>query len=262
MREAAGTNAALVFLKIVALAIFILVGGWFLYLNGAGGNYSPFFPNGVSGMFHGAAVIFFAFVGFNTVTVIAEEVKNPSRNVPRALMIALVVCAALYIGVSIVAVGLMNWSALSASDAPLESALMVATQNQLILKYVSIAALFATASVVLSSIFGGSRALYAMARQHLISQKLARVSASGVPVISVILVAIVMSAIVLFSGGNLGVLAQIFNFGDPDDLLLYQPESRQAPVGQPEEKRGFSVPLYPLTHRFSVSFLQSPARIT
>lgn len=247
MSEAAGINAILVFLKIVALVIFVLVGGYFLFMHGSGGNYTPFFPNGTSGMLHGAAVIFFAFVGFNTVTVIAEEVKDPSRNVPRALMIAFVVCAALYIGVSIVAVGLMNWSTLSASDAPLESALMVATQNPFILKYVSIAALFATASVVISSIFGGSRALYAMARQKLLSRRLAEVSSNGVPVISVGIVVIVMSAIVLFSVGNLGLLAQIFNFGTLMTFFFVNMSQIKLRWDNPHEKRGFSVPLYPLT---------------
>lgn len=87
MRDAAGINSVLVLLKIIALVLFVAVGGWYLVTRGTG-NYIPFFPNGMSGMVHGAAVIFFAFVGFNTVTVIAEEIKNPVRNVPRALLIA------------------------------------------------------------------------------------------------------------------------------------------------------------------------------
>ncbi len=125
MREAAGMNSIMVFLKIIALIIFIGIGAWFITLHGPSGTYVPFFPNGTSGMVHGAAIIFFAFVGFNTVTVIAEEVKDPVRNVPRALLIAFVVCATLYIGVSIVAIGLVDWSVLAASDAPLETLFML-----------------------------------------------------------------------------------------------------------------------------------------
>ena len=213
MRDAAGINAALVLLKIIALVLFVAVGAWYLITTGSTGNYTPFFPNGISGMVHGAAVIFFAFVGFNTVTVIAEEVKNPVRNVPRALFIAFAVSATIYVAVSIVATGLVNWSVLATSDAPLESALMVATQNPLVLGYVSIAALFATASVVMASIFGGSRAIFAMARQNLLPSALKRVSPGGVPYVSVILVSVAMSAIVLLSGGDLATLAQVFNFG-------------------------------------------------
>lgn len=247
MREAAGINAILVLLKIIALVIFIGIGAWFLGLNGAGGNYVPFFPNGVSGMLHGAAVIFFAFVGFNTVTVIAEEVKDPVRNVPRALMIAFAVCAALYVGVSAISVGLVNWTVLATSDAPLEAALSVATQNPLILGYLSIAALFATASVVMSSIFGGSRALFAMARQKLLPRALARVSGNGVPYVSVVIASVAMSAIVLASGGGLDTLAQVFNFGTLLTFFFINASLVKLRWDDPGAVRGFRVPAYPVT---------------
>ncbi len=247
MREAAGANAILVLLKIIALAIFVIIGGLFISSNGSGGNYNPFFPNGVSGMVHGAAVIFFAFVGFNTVTVIAEEVKDPDRNIPRALMIAFVVCAALYVGVAIVSIGLLNWQKLAVSSAPVESALAVATGNIFILKYVSIAALFATASVVISSIFGGSRQLFAMARQRLLPEALARVSRNGVPMSSVILVSVVISAVVLLARGDLSTLAQVFNFGTLMTFFFINLSLIKLRWDQPDTHRGFVVPLYPLT---------------
>jgi basic amino acid/polyamine antiporter, APA family len=247
MREAAGINSVLVLLKILALVLFVAIGAWYLVTSGGTGNYTPFFPNGVSGMLHGAAVIFFAFVGFNTVTVIAEEIKDPVRNVPRALLLAFTVCAAIYIAVSIIAIGLVNWSVLATSDAPLESALVVATQNPLILGYVSVAALFATASVVMASIFGGSRALFAMARQNLLPSSLERVSGEGVPFVSVILVSVVMSAIVIVSGGNLGTLAQIFNFGTLLTFFFINMSLIKLRWDDPGANRGFKVPLYPLT---------------
>ncbi len=247
MRDAAGMNAVLVLLKIIALVIFVSVGAWYLVGHGSSGNYIPFFPKGIPGMLNGAAIIFFAFVGFNTVTVIAEEVKDPVRNVPRALFIAFAVSAAIYVAVSIVAIGLVNWSVLATSDAPLESALMIATQNPLILGYLSIAALFATASVVMASIFGGSRALFAMARQKLLPSSLSRVSGGGVPFISVILVSVAMSAMVLISGGDLGTLAQIFNFGTLITFFFINLSLIKLRWDEPGIKRGFVVPLYPLT---------------
>jgi APA family basic amino acid/polyamine antiporter len=247
MREAAGMNSIMVFLKIIALIIFIGIGAWFIVSHGPSGTYTPFFPNGISGMLHGAAIIFFAFVGFNTVTVIAEEVKDPVRNVPRALLIAFVVCAALYIGVSIIAIGLVDWSVLAKSDAPIETALRVATQNSFVLAYVSIAALFATASVVLSSIFGGSRALFAMARQNLLPHPLSRISRNGVPYISVVVVSVVMAAIVIVSGGNLATLAQVFNFGTLLTFFFINMSLVKLRWDNPEAIRGFRVPAYPLT---------------
>jgi len=247
MREAAGMNAVMVLLKIIALIVFIGIGAWFIGLHGPSGSYAPFFPNGMSGMLHGAAIIFFAFVGFNTVTVIAEEVKDPVRNVPKALLIAFVVCAALYIGVSIVAIGLVDWSVLATSDAPLETALHAATQNPIILAYVSIAALFATASVVMSSIFGGSRALFAMARQKLLPHPIIRISKNGVPFISVIIVSVAMAGIVLVSGGDLAALAQVFNFGTLLTFFFINLSLVKLRWDNPGAVRGFNVPAYPLT---------------
>lgn len=242
MKDAAVINSVLVLLKIIALILFVAVGGWYLITSSGAGNYAPFFPNGMSGMVHGAAVIFFAFVGFNTVTVIAEEIKDPGRNVPRALLIAFAVSAAIYVTVSIVAIGLVNWTLLATSDAPLESALMVATQNPLILGYVSVAALFATASVVMASIFGGSRALFAMARQNLLPPSLKKVSGAGVPVISVMLVSVVMSAIVLLSGRRSRDARPNLQLRDADDLLLHQPEPCQAEVGRSRSRPGIHGP--------------------
>ena len=247
MKEAAGANSILVLLKILALAIFVIVGSGYIVSSGDMSNYSPFLPNGVSGLFHGAAIIFFAFVGFNTVTVIAEEVRDPKKNVPRALMLALVVCAAIYIAVSVIAVGLLNWSVLAGSAAPLEEALMVATDNQIILKYVSLAALFATGSVVISMIFGGSRAIFAMARQHLLPQQLTRISKRGVPVYAVVAVSVIMSLIILLSGGNLDTLAQIFNFGTLMTFFFINLSLIKLRWDNPGAERSFKVPGYPLT---------------
>jgi APA family basic amino acid/polyamine antiporter len=124
---------------------------------------------------------------------------------------------------------------------------MVATQNPLVLGYVSIAALFATASVVMASIFGGSRAMFAMARQNLLPSSLKRVSPNGVPYVSVILVSVAMSAIVLLSGGDLATLAQVFNFGTLMTFFFINVSLIKLRWDEPGADRGFKVPLYPLT---------------
>jgi basic amino acid/polyamine antiporter, APA family len=253
LREAAGANNVLVALKIFALAIFIIVGGYFLFSHGDFGNYQPFFPTGLKGVLSGAAIIFFAYVGVNTVTTMAEEVRDPARTLPRAILIAMTVATLLYLGVSLVAVGLVNWKALSTSSAPLETALVVATSNPLILKYIALSALFATTSVVLSSIFGGSRMLFAMARQNVIPTGLARISGNGVPVYTVVISGIVMSAIVVISRANLDWLATLFNFGT---LLTYGfinlslIELRRT---DPGTERPFRVPGYPVTPALGIA---------
>ncbi|HPX78539.1 MAG TPA: amino acid permease, partial [Methanobacterium sp.] len=183
MREASVANTGLVVLKVSALVVFIITGVYYMILHGNPSNYYPFFPNGLNGMLSGAAIIFFAFIGFNTITMVAEEVKHPQKNVPRAVLLSFAVCTLLYIGVSLVAVGLVNWQILGQSTAPLETALGVATNNIWILEFVAISALFATTSVILSSIIGGSRALFSMARQDVIPEVFSKISGNGIPII-------------------------------------------------------------------------------
>jgi APA family basic amino acid/polyamine antiporter len=247
MREASGTNNVLVALKISALVLFIAVGGLYLITHGASSNYRPFFPHGVSGVLSGASIIFFAFIGFNTISVIAEEVKDPERNVPRAVLIAFAVCTLLYIGVSVVSVGLLDWQVLGVSAAPLEAALRVATDNLLVLEFIALSALFATSSVILASILGGSRALFAMARQRVIPGAFARISGQGIPVTAVAVTGTAIGAIVLFTGGSLDWLASIFNFGTLVTFLFINLSLLRLRRTMPEAGRGFRVPLYPLT---------------
>lgn len=203
-------------------------------------------------MLSGTSIIFFAFVGFNTVAVLAEEVKNPEKNVPKAIMLAFVICTVLYLGVSVVAVGLVNWKILGTSDAPLEVALRVATNNILLLKFISMSALFATASVVMSSIFGGSRALFAMARQHVIPGLVARVSKRGVPTFAVFVSGLVIALVVLVSRGNLDWLASIFNFGTLMTYISINLSLLQLRKKMPDAYRTYKVPFYPITPVFGV----------
>ncbi len=247
IREASGANNALVFLKVSALVVFIIVGTFYIFNHFNPSNYQPFFPNGIKGMLSGAAIIFFAFIGFNTVTIVAEEVKEPQKNVPRAVLISFAVCTLLYIGVSLVAVGLLNWQILGLSAAPVEDALTVATNNFWILEFVAVSALFATTSVILASIIGGSRALFSMARQDVIPNVFSKISGNGIPLYTVIICGISISLIVLVSYGNLTQLASIFNFGTLITFFFINLSLLQLRKKRPDAERGFKVPFYPLT---------------
>jgi APA family basic amino acid/polyamine antiporter len=245
--EASGANNVLVILKVSALVLFIVVGGYYLHLHGDYSNYFPFFPNGIKGMFSGAAIIFFAFIGFNTVAMVAEEVKDPERNVHRAIILSFAICTLLYVGVAVVAVGLVNWQTLEMSKAPLELALGIATSNPLFLKFVALSALFATTSVIVSSIIGASRALFAMARQGVIPKFLAKISIRGVPANTVILSGVVISLIVLVTNANLTLLASIFNLGTLLTFFFINASLLQLRRTMPDASRQFRVPLYPVT---------------
>ena len=247
IKEASGANTGLVVLKVSALIIFIIVGGYYLFNTGNYSNYQPFFPNGINGMLSGAAIIFFAFIGFNTVTMVAEEVKEPQKNVPKAVLLAFAVCTLLYIGVSLVAVGLLNWQILGQSTAPVEAALTVATNNFWILEFVAISAIFATTSVILSSIIGGSRALFSMARQDVIPNIFSRISNNGIPFFTVLICGISISIIVVVASGNLDQLASIFNFGTLLTFAFINLSLLKLRRSWPNVKRDFKVPFYPLT---------------
>jgi APA family basic amino acid/polyamine antiporter len=242
--SASGITNILVVLKIVSLLVFIVIGGLFILSHGDSSNYYPFFPQGIGGMLSGASIIFFAFVGFDTVGVLAEEVKNPSKNVPKAILLAFLISTILYIGVSVIAVGLLNWKILGISSAPLEMALRVATDNVFLLKFISISALFATTSVVMTSILGGSRGLFAMARQGVIPGFLARISNKGVPTSSVMITGIVIALIALI--GNIEWIASVFNFGILMTYLFINLSSMRLRQKMPDANRTFKLPFYPV----------------
>ncbi len=244
IKEASGTNNILVTLKVAALATFILVGGAFLLRNGDFSKYQPFFPNGITGMLSGAAIIFFAFIGFNTITVLSEEVKNPKKNVPRAILLSFAICTVLYIGVSVVAIGLLDWKTLGVSDAPLEDALKVATSNIFILKFISLSALFATSSVVMSSILGASRAMFSMSRVGVIPKFISGISKGGVPSHAVFISGF-MIALITFQG-NLQWIASIFNFGILMTFLFINLSAIKLRRDMAKSERSFKIPLYPM----------------
>jgi APA family basic amino acid/polyamine antiporter len=252
LKEASGTNNLLVVLKILALLIFIIVGASALLTNGNYSNYHPFFPQGFSGVMSGAAIIFFAFIGFNTIAVMAEEVKDPEKTVPKAILFAFAVCTLIYIGVSIVAVGIVNWQLLGTSSAPLEFALKTVTDNIFILQFVAISALFATTSVIMASIMGGSRALFAMARQGVLPKVLSRISRQNVPVFTILLCGLIISGIVLVTGGNLDWLASLFNFGTLLTFFFINLSLLKLRKTMPDVKRSFKIPLYPYTPVFAM----------
>lgn len=252
IKEASWVNSLLVVLKIIALLIFIITCAVAILSSGNYSNYQPFIPEGFSGIMSGAAIIFFAFIGFNTIAIMAEEIKEPERNVPRAILFSFAVCTAIYIGVAIVAVGVVNWQLLGTSSAPLEYALRSVTDNVFILQYVAISALFATTSVIMSSIMGASRALFAMARQDVIPNRLSKISRQNVPALTVLLCGIIISGIVLLTNGDLELLASIFNFGTLLTFFFINLSLIRLRKTMPDAPRRFKVPLYPYTPVFAM----------
>lgn len=168
MRESAILNNLLVTAKLAILAFFCIFG----LLYAKPGNFSPFLPL-QTGVFTGAFYIFFAYGGFGRVAVVAEEVKDARKNVPRATLLSLAISTIFYVAVGLVAVGLVGAPALSGSSSPLSQA-MSSSGSPIAVKIVSVGGLLATASVLLTSILGVSRMAFAMARGKDLPEHLTR----------------------------------------------------------------------------------------
>jgi basic amino acid/polyamine antiporter, APA family len=152
-------NNILVMAKILILVFFVAFGLGFL----RPGTFTPFAPEGSAGILSGAALIFFAYTGFARVSIMAEEVKDPEKNIPHSIYLALGISTVIYLLVSIVAVGLAGAPALAHSGSPLADAIGI-TRNSGAVLVISSGAMIATASVLLTTIMGISRIVFSMAR--------------------------------------------------------------------------------------------------
>jgi APA family basic amino acid/polyamine antiporter len=193
VRQSALLNNVLVGAKLVVLAFFGIFGAF----NMTTANFMPFAPFN-SGVLYGAYFIFFAYSGFARVAVVSEEVKDAKRNVPKALLLSLVISTIVYILVGIVAVGLVGAARLEGSNSPLTDAIS-ATGSPLAMQIVSFGGLLATASVLLTSILGVSRMAYSMARRKDVPQVLSKLHGKFcTPYYSIWIVGTLMVVLVLF----------------------------------------------------------------
>ncbi|MEM2107976.1 MAG: APC family permease, partial [Candidatus Bathyarchaeia archaeon] len=149
------------------------------------------------GVLYGACFIFFAYIGFARVAVLAEEIKDAKRNVPRAMLLSLGLSTIIYVLVGTVAVGLVGAAKLAASNSPLAEAIS-ATGSTVGVQIVAFGGLLATASVLLTSILGVSRMAYSMARHRDMPQALARLHRKFcTPYYAIVIVGALMTALVL-----------------------------------------------------------------
>jgi APA family basic amino acid/polyamine antiporter len=162
VRESAQANKVMVFVKLGVLALFIGLGAW--HIDPA--NYQPFAPNGWTGIHQGAAIVFFAYIGFDAISTAAEETRDPQRNMPIGIIGGLLVCTLIYIVVGAVATGLVPYQQLRASD-PLAEALQQAGLPIASL-IVACGAVISLTAVLLVFQYGQPRILYAMARDGLL----------------------------------------------------------------------------------------------
>jgi APA family basic amino acid/polyamine antiporter len=169
VRESVRANNVMVVVKLLVLGLFVSVGA--LHIDTA--NYVPFAPNGWRGIHQGAAIVFFAYIGFDAISTAAEETRDPQRNMPIGILGGLAVCTLIYVIVGTVATGLVPYQQLKASD-PLAQALQLAGL-QTAGWIVSMGAVVSLTAVLLVFQYGQPRIFFAMARDGLLPQWAARV---------------------------------------------------------------------------------------
>lgn len=169
IKESKRVNNFLVYLKI-SIILFVVVAGAF-YVRPE--NWSPFAPNGLYGILGGVAAVFFAFVGFDSISTTTEEAKNPQRDMPRAMIYCLIICTVLYILITLVLTGMTNYKELGVDD-PLAYVFQKVNMDMLA-GIVSITAVIAITSAILVFQIGQPRIWMTMSRDGLLSKKFAKV---------------------------------------------------------------------------------------
>jgi APA family basic amino acid/polyamine antiporter len=162
----------MVVIKLAVLLFFIAVA----LANFGTGNFQNFAPSGVDGVTSAAAIIFFAYIGFDAVSTGSEEAKKPARDLPLAIIGSLIICTIFYVLTAVGAIGIASPAQLEASDAPLAAALDEGAGISWAAAVLSLGAVVAITSVVLVILYGQTRIFFAMCRDGLLPQRLAKVN--------------------------------------------------------------------------------------
>jgi APA family basic amino acid/polyamine antiporter len=206
VNESAWTNTAMVFLKLIIIVFFLAMGA--VYVKPA--NWHPFAPNGFAGISSAAAIIFFAYIGFDAVSTAAEEARNPQRDMPIGIIASLIVCTVIYIAVALVLTGMLPWKQLDTPE-PLATAFSALGMNWTA-GIISLGAVFATTSVLVVFQLGQPRIFFSMARDGLLPEWAARIHPKyKTPHITTILTGVFVA--VFAAVANIDEIVQLTNIG-------------------------------------------------
>jgi APA family basic amino acid/polyamine antiporter len=238
IRESASFNTSMVVLKLAIIAFFLGVGAFYVKPE----NWQPFAPNGFRGISSAAAIIFFAYIGFDAVSTAAEETKNPARDMPIGIIASLIVCTVIYIGVAIVLTGMLPYTELGTAE-PLATAFSALGMNWTA-GVISLGAVFATTSVLLVFQLGQPRIFFSMARDGLLPQWAARVHPKyKTPHITTILTGVFVA---VFAGlASIDEIVQLTNIGTLFAFVLVAVGILVLRRTAPDRARPFRTPLVP-----------------
>ncbi len=239
MKNSIKINNLAVVLKIAIILIFIFVGLQFI----KPANYTPFLPYKMSGVIKGATTVFFAFLGFDVISSSAAEVKNPQKNMPIGIIGTLAVAVILYMGVSIVLTGMVNYTDLSVAN-PVSFALQYVHQNW-IAELLALGAMLGMATMMLSMIYSSSRLIYAMARDGLLPHHLSKFDDKrNTPQIALIVVTIIIALGAAFF--SVEQLTNLVSFGTLFAFTLVSFGILKLRKRTDITNDGFKVPGYPV----------------
>ena len=239
VRESARANNIMVVIKLAVLALFIIVGA--MHIDTA--NYKPFAPNGFRGIHQGAAIVFFAYIGFDAISTAAEETKNPQRNLPLGILGGLGICTVIYMIVGAVATGLVPYTQLRAAD-PLAEAFTVAGLDQWSW-IISLGAVVSMTAVLLVFQYGQPRIFYAMARDGLLPRWAGRVHTKyRTPHLTTIATGVIVAVGALFADEN--EIYDLTNIGTLAAFAVVCIGVLVLRIREPNRPRPFRVPLLPL----------------
>jgi APA family basic amino acid/polyamine antiporter len=241
VRESARFNAAMVIVKLAAVAFFIVVGSTYVKPE----NWSPFMPYGFSGVMTGAAVVFFAYIGFDAVSTTAEEAKNPSRDLPIGIIASLIVCTVLYLAVAGILTGILPVVQYKSDpqflNAPVGYALAVINKDWAA-GLVSAGAVAGITSVLLVMLMSQPRIFFAMSRDRLLPAGVSKVHPKfRTPYITTMITCVIVSIVAGFVPIN--ILGEMTSIGTLFAFVVVSLAVIILRVKRPEARRPFRVPL-------------------
>jgi APA family basic amino acid/polyamine antiporter len=255
IRESARTNNIMVLLKLGAILLFIFAGAHFIKPT----LWHPYAPNGWSGILTGGSIIFFTYIGFDSVSTASEECRNPQRDVPIGIIATLIVCTILYIGVAVILTGLVPWQSMVDDAAPVVNALkkLSGMPGGHALHWVRLVVLIGALMGMISSILvfqlGQSRVWFSMSRDGLLPAFFSRVHPRFRTPATATWVAGIVVAIPagLF---DIGTLTDLSNIGTLFAFALVSIGVIILRYKDPHRHRGFRVPFGPVIPVLSVIF--------
>ena len=235
-QESTKLNRILVFIKLAAVFLFLLLAG--PHVNTA--NWEPFMPFGVSGITAGAAIVFFAYIGFDAVATSAEECKNPARDLPIGIIGSLVICTILYVVVAAVLTGVVPYTELN-NPEPVAFALRYIGYN-LGSAIVGVGAIAGITTVLLVLLYGQARIFFAMSRDGMVPARVCKIHKRyHTPYIVTVLGAIFVSLIAGFA--PIGLIAEMANIGTLSAFTVAALGVMVLRVTKPDVHRTFRCPL-------------------